>query len=251
MKKVAVAVVLLSLSIAAVAWVADPPAEAGEYWPQWRGPNANGVASHSNPPLEWSETRNIRWKVAIPGEGYSTPIIWRDTIFLLSAISAGDKVASRQALTDWQRSGEKVFKDQSYVKGERRQQFVLLALDRATGKKKWQRVLHEEIPHEGIHPTNTWASASPVTDGEKVWAFFGSRGLYCVDFDGNLLWKKDLGEMQTRNGWGEGASPALHGDVLVVVWDHEGESFIVAFNKNDGKELWRQPRDEPPPGLPL
>src|SRR5205085_11867402 len=105
-------------------------------------------------------------------------------------------------------------------------------------------VVRDEIPHEGHHPDHDFASASPVTDGHTVFAFFGSRGLHALDFEGNLKWQKDLGRMQTKMGFGEGSSPALFGNTLVVNWDHEGEDFIAAFNKTTGQEIWRQPREE-------
>jgi len=122
---------------------------------------------------------------------------------------------------------------------------VLLSIDRETGKTQWQKVLEEVVPHEGHHPTDgTFASASPVTDGQSVYAFFGSRGLYCCDLQGNVKWKKNFGQMKIKMGFGEGSSPVLFGDTLVVNWDHEGEDFIVALNKVTGQELWRQPRTE-------
>jgi outer membrane protein assembly factor BamB len=123
-------------------------------------------------------------------------------------------------------------------------QFALMCIDRATGKTVWQKALREELPHEGHHRDHGFSSHSPVTDGTHVYAWFGSRGLHCVDFEGNIKWSKDLGKMQTRNSFGEGSSPALSGDTIVVNWDHEGEDFVAAFNKKDGKEIWRQPRDE-------
>lgn len=124
-------------------------------------------------------------------------------------------------------------------------QFVALCLDRADGKVLWQKTLREEVPHEGHHPQDgTFASGSPIVDGESLFAFFGSRGLYRLDLSGNVLWSKDLGKMQIKNSFGEGASPALAGKSLVVCWDHEGDDFIAAFDKETGKELWRQPREE-------
>jgi outer membrane protein assembly factor BamB len=100
------------------------------------------------------------------------------------------------------------------------------------------------VPHEGHHQDHGFASASPVTDGEHVLAYFGSRGLYCYDLEGNLKWEKDFGDMQTRNGFGEGSSPALHGNTVVAYWDHEGDDFIIALDKRNGNELWRKPRNE-------
>jgi len=125
-----------------------------------------------------------------------------------------------------------------------RLRFVVLALDRRDGSVVWERTAVAEPPHEGRHGTGSWASASAVTDGEVVCAFFGSRGVYCYDLDGERLWGRDLGDMRIRMGFGEGASPALHGDSLVVVWDHEGQSFITALDKRTGEERWRTDRDE-------
>ena len=124
------------------------------------------------------------------------------------------------------------------------QQFVVLALDRRDGSVVWERVTGEAVPHEGRHETGTWASPSAVTDGEVLCAFFGSRGLYCYDLDGRSLWDTDLGDMRIRMSFGEGASPVLYKDLLIVLWDHEGDSFIAAFDKHTGRERWRTPRDE-------
>ncbi|MFC1719194.1 PQQ-binding-like beta-propeller repeat protein, partial [Candidatus Poribacteria bacterium] len=112
------------------------------------------------------------------------------------------------------------------------------------GSILWQKTVREELPHEGTHAEGSWASGSPVTDGEHVYAFFGSRGLYCFDMQGNLIWEKDLGDMKIKMSFGEGSSPVLHGDILVVNWDHEGQSFIVALDKKTGEELWKVDRDE-------
>ena len=119
-----------------------------------------------------------------------------------------------------------------------------MAFDRKTGRRVWEHTVREEVPHEGSHRDASLASGSPVTDGEHLVANFGSRGLYCFDAQGKLIWEKNLGDMRTRHGFGEGGSPALHGNTLVVNWDHEGESFIVALDKRTGRELWRKPRDE-------
>jgi outer membrane protein assembly factor BamB len=123
-------------------------------------------------------------------------------------------------------------------------QFALLCLDRQNGRTLWQKVAREELPHEGHHPEHGFASHSPVTDGQRVFAYFGSRGVHCYDLQGNLNWSKDLGRMRTKNSFGEGSSPALLGQTLVVNWDHEGEDFVVALDAATGQELWRQPRDE-------
>jgi outer membrane protein assembly factor BamB len=126
-----------------------------------------------------------------------------------------------------------------------RYRFVLIALDRASGETVWQKVLREEVPHEGSHEDGSLAPASPLTDGDHIIAYFGSRGLYCLSMGGDLVWEQDLGDMKTRNGFGEGSTPALYRDTLIVNWDHEADSFIVALDKKTGRELWRRSRDEP------
>lgn len=123
-------------------------------------------------------------------------------------------------------------------------QFVVMCLDRNTGKPIWQEVATEAIPHEGHHGTASFASSTPVTDGKNLYVSFGSRGVYSYDMDGKLRWKKDLGIMRTRNMFGEGSSPALYGDTVVINWDHEGQSFITALDANTGQEKWKVDRDE-------
>jgi outer membrane protein assembly factor BamB len=208
-----------TVSVLVLLAVRLPAAEGDKFWPQWRGPLLTGAALHGDPPVEWSEGKNVKWKVEIPGKGSATPVIWGDTIFVLTAVPAD--------------GGERA-----------KQRFTVLAIGRKDGKVLWQRVVREEVPHEGTHATNTWASASALTDGQLVYAFFGSRGLYALDMKGGAKWEKDLGDMTIKLGFGEAASPALHGDRLVVNWDHEGQSFIVALDKRTGQELWRTPRDE-------
>jgi outer membrane protein assembly factor BamB len=213
-------------------------AESANYeanWPQWRGPLNNGVAPKASPPLSWSPTENVRWMLRIPGEGASTPVIWGDQVFILAAYPANDP----QAGAGKAEKGAKSIRVPTDA-----YRFVLLCLDRASGKVRWEQVCREEVPHEGHHPTSTYASSSPITDGEHVIAFFGSRGLHCYDLAGNLKWQKDLGRQTTKLAFGEGATPALHGNTIVVTWDHDREAFIVAFDKRTGAELWRRPRDE-------
>jgi outer membrane protein assembly factor BamB len=229
--------------------------EAMRYWPQWRGPLATGAAPLADPPLEWSETKNVKWKVKLPGLGDSTPIVWGDRVFILSAVPTGKKSGTKTSDAATPSGENPPPREGSPGRGGGRggfgsqtpteaYQFVVLCLDRKTGKTLWQKVAREEVPHEGHQQSNTYASASPVTDGQLVFAFFGSRGLYCYDMDGNLNWQKDFGPMRTKNGFGEGASPALYGDMVIINWDHEGDDFIVALDKRTGKELWRTPRDE-------
>lgn len=188
-----------------------------EQWPQMRGPNGDGNSPKGNPPVEWSETKNLRWKVEIPGSGSATPIVWGDRLYVLTAIDTGKASVL---------------------------QFVVLCLDRKTGKEIWRRTAADAAPHEGTHATHGYASASPATDGTLLYASFGSRGIYCYDLEGTLKWKKDLGRMKIKMGFGEAASPALHGGSLIVNWDHEAGSFIVGLDAKTGEEKWRMPREE-------
>jgi outer membrane protein assembly factor BamB len=204
-----------------------------------------GAAPAGNPPVEWSESKNVKWKIEIPGKGSSTPVIWGDKIFVLTAVPTGEAVAPAAqpepgGAGQGQRRGPPRGPQPTHV-----QQFTVLAISRATGKTLWQSVVHEELPHEGHHPTNTWASHSAITDGQNVYAFFGSRGMYCLGMNGKKKWAVQLGRQSTRNGFGEGSTPALYRDRLIVLWDHEGEDFIAAFDKKTGKELWRTAREEP------
>ncbi len=209
-------------------------AAAQDYWPQWRGPPGTGVAPNPRPPGGRSETKHIRWKKVLPGRGHSTPIIWGERIFLTTAIPYGEAVKPR-----FTRPGA-----HDNLALTQPQEFAVLAVNRKDGKILWQQTVHKEVPHEAGHVTGSVASASPVTDGERVFAFFGSRGLYCLDTNGKLLWKKNLGEMHTKHGHGEGSSPALHGDTLIVNWDHEDQSFVVALDKGTGNQRWRVARAE-------
>jgi outer membrane protein assembly factor BamB len=225
---------LLLTLIFALCFELFPAAQSAGNWPMWRGPLATGVAPKADPPVQWSETQNVKWKVEIPGRGSASPVVWGDRIFLLTAIPAGVPA-------------EETHKPRGGFNPRTAHQFKVLAINRADGKVVWERTAREEVPHEASHQDNgTWASASAVTDGEHVIASFESRGIYCYDMNGTLVWQKDLGDKKMRNEFGEGSTPALHGNTLVVVWDHfvPGESFLVALDKRTGKELWRVKRDE-------
>ena len=210
-----------------------------DYWPQWRGPLATGVALLADPPLEWSEQQNIRWKSTVPGKGHASPVIWGEQIFVLAAVPNGDPPPQKESKSDgggrqWMRG----------ISPEIPQDFTVFSYARKDGSIRWQKTLRTELPHEGTHGDGTWASNSAVTDGEHLYAYFGSRGLYCLDMTGELIWEIDLGDMATRNGFGEGSSPVIHKDTIILLWDHEGPSFIVALDKRSGQEKWRVERDE-------
>lgn len=227
---------LCALRVSAVSVVAASDFEEKrlDNWHQWRGPDATGTAPRGDPPLEWSETENVRWKRAIPGEGSASPIVWGDRIFLLTAIE-----------TDRAEKPTVTFPGQRTTPPGKVYRYAVVCVDRPSGSMRWQRVAAESVPHEGRHGTNTYASGSPVTDGRRVIASFGSRGIFAYDMEGKLLWKRDLGLLRTRLGWGEGTSPSLHGDTVVVNRDQEDQSSIVALDASSGKTRWKMDRDEP------
>ncbi len=215
--------------------------ERDRYWPTWRGPHQSGVSPHGDPPVSWSETENVRWKVELPGRGLASPIVWGDRIFLVSAVAVDEvaygrsrqSAADKQARREWPPAVEPVA-----------QRFIVQARSRKDGSLIWERTAVETTPHEPHYIDSSFASASPVTDGEVLLAHFGSNGLFAFDLEGRPLWSVDLGDMRTRNGFGEGSSPAMHGDRVIVNWDHEDDSFLVALDRRTGKELWRTPRPD-------
>jgi outer membrane protein assembly factor BamB len=233
--------------LATLGWVflltapqADP--ERLNHWPRWRGPLDNGVAPKSDPPVEWSESKNIRWKVELPGSGSATPVVWGEKLFVLTAVDTGKKPAGAPDLPPAPPPPNSFGMSTSAPSTLHR--FEILCLDRGTGRTLWRKTAAEAVPHEGVHKTHGYASASPATDGKILIASFGSRGVFCTDLDGNQKWARDLGKMKIKVGFGEGISPVLHGDSVVLNWDHEGGSFIVRLDAATGEEKWRQARDE-------
>lgn len=263
---------LLGLSLLSSAWATDPSIN----WPNWRGLNNTGAATDARPPLEWSTTKNVRWKVEIPGKGSSTPIVYGDQIFILTAIRTDklkEGVTKEQAAeaekkdagssTANQPTGSGVAPAASSPNtqqppngpggGVRRAppaepvhfyRFVVLSYNRNTGEKLWERTVTEQVPHEAGHNTNNFASSSPTTDGNLLYVSFGSRGIYALDLKGNIVWNKDIGKMETRNQFGEGVSPTVFRNRLIVPWDQERDSFLLALDAKDGSVQWRVDRDE-------
>lgn len=190
-------------------------------WPHWRGPTSTGMA-RGDAPLSWSDADRVAWKAAIPGRGVSSPVIWGNRVFVTTAVPTTPSTDPR-ALVE--------------------HRFLVLCLDRQTGKQLWQHEARVATPHESYHfQYGSFASISPVTDGTHLIAYFGSRGLYAYTLDGQLAWQKDLGQLRMYQTFGEGAWPTIVGNRLLIVFDHEGESFLIAFDKSTGKELWRVPR---------
>jgi len=238
MMKKAISMNLIILA-AGLFLAAQNPVGYEKNWHQWRGPQMTGVSPDGGPAIEWSETKNVSWKIEIPGKGHATPIIWGDQIFVLTAVDTG-----KPGQKGSQESSAPQSRGMPNTRSGNIHNFVILSVDRNSGRILWQRTVNEEVPQEGTHEFGSWASNSPVTDGEHVYAYFGSRGLFCLDMKGNLVWERDFGQMNKRMDFGEGSSPALYGDRIVVNWDHEGQSFIVALDKRSGKDLWKVDRDE-------
>ncbi|PAY18004.1 hypothetical protein CKO51_18545 [Rhodopirellula sp. SM50] len=210
-----------------------------ENWHQWRGPEATGVSRTADPPVQWSEDKHVKWKIAIDGRGTSTPIVWNDKVFLLTAIDTGVKDTSIPDPKDQPKTN---FFD---IKRPNTQHaFVVLCLDRESGRELWRQTAITKIPHDGAHNDNDFASASPTTDGKHLYCWFGSAGLYCYDLDGKKRWERDLGEAKVGSSLGEGCSPVLHDGKLVIVRDHAGQSSIEVLDAKTGDTLWQRERDE-------
>ncbi len=209
--------------------------EANEFWPSWRGPFGTGVSPNGHPPTTWSETSNVRWKVELQGKGLSTPIVWKEHVFITTAVSIGDELKPLKRPSPGAHDNDSALHKLRYL---------VLAYNRKDGTLAWKKNVLESQPSESTHTTGSWASPSIVTDGQHLLVSFGSQGIFCLEMEGDLVWKKDLGEMSIKHGHGEGSSLALSGDRVIANWDHEGESFVVALDKLTGDEAWRVARDE-------
>ena len=209
-------------------------AAARPEWPQWRGPFNTGMAE-GDAPLEW-DADDVRWQIAIPGRGHSTPVIAGRRMFLTTAIPTGKGTPPTTA----GRAG-------GGADAGLEHRFEVLAVDRVDGKLLWQRTAAVATPHEGYHRVyGSFASNSPVTDGTRVFAFFGSRGLYAYDLDGEPLWQKDFGvQMRMDMAFGEGTPLTLHQDRLLLHFDHLDTGFLVMLDPATGREIWRTKRTEP------
>jgi outer membrane protein assembly factor BamB len=194
--------------------------------------------ARGNPPVEWGDTKNVAWRVPVPGRGYSSPVVWGDKIFLTTAVPTEGAVTPAESQQPAQGPGGGAGAGQEH-------KFLVLCLNRHTGKVLWERVAKVAVPHEGYHRKyGSFASNSPAIDGSHVYAFFGSRGLYCYDLSGKLVWGKQFSPMRMRLGFGEGVAPVLDGDSLYLKFDQEQGSYLLALDKRTGKELWRVQREE-------
>lgn len=216
----------------AVMLILIPADAADENWPQFRGPKSTGVVEDPSLPDSWSETENVIWKSEIPGLGWSSPIVWGDRIFLTSVISAAEIEKPKKGL---------------YFGGERglpkdEHRWMVYCIDWKSGKIRWEREIHRGSPLATRHLKNSYASETPVTDGERVYALFGNLGLFCFDMNGKPLWNHKYEPRKTRFGWGTAASPVVYKDRLYVLNDNDEASFFAAYDKKSGRELWRVER---------
>lgn len=221
---------LLFLIATSLALHADEP-----NWPQFRGADARGVSMNANLPDRWSESENVEWKTEIPGRGWSSPVVWADRVFLTTVINHGEAEEPKKGL---------------YFGGNRPEvpktehEWKVLCLDLASGKVRWEMTVRRGPPQTAIHLKNSFASETPATDGERVYACFGNVGLFCFDLDGKEVWKHPLEPRQTRFAWGTAASPVVFGERLYYVCDNDEQSYLLALDKRTGKEIWRTSRDE-------
>lgn len=226
-------VVTISILLVLLARV---PGLAQENWPRFRGAGARGVGDSPTLPLVWDRETNVAWRTEIPGRGWSSPVVWRNRIFVTTAVSEGPLEPPKKGL---------------YFGGNRseppphRQHWQVICLDWNDGHVLWNKEVKSEAPTTPVHIKNSYASETPVTDGERVYALFGTFGLFCLDLAGDVVWSQPLQPREMANDWGTAASPVLHGDRVYLVSDNEEASFVATFDKHTGREVWRVARDEP------
>ena len=227
---------LCTISFALVILACAVKGRAGDgNWTQFRGPGARGVADGAKFPDQWSAAENVAWKTDLPGRGWSSPVVWGGRVFLTTVVSRGAMEPPKKGL---------------YMGGNRPQpstsihEWWVYCLDLETGKERWKEKVHEGLPPSPIHVKNSYASETPVTDGERVYCYFGNVGVFTFDLDGKRLWEKQFEPRKMRFGWGTAASPVLHGDRLYIVNDNEEQSCLLALDKRSGHEIWRVTRDE-------
>jgi outer membrane protein assembly factor BamB len=210
-------------------------AAAADNWPQFRGPGSRGIGEGATLPDTWSATENVVWKAEIPGRGWSSPVVWGDKVFLTTVVNEGQDEPAKKGL---------------YLGGDRKtppgttHRWLVYCLDFKTGNVVWERKVHEGVPPASRHIKNSYASETPCTDGERLYAYFGNVGLFCLDLDGKELWSRKWGSFPTQNGWGTAASPVVHKGRVYVVNDNQEKSFLTALDARTGEPVWKVDRDE-------
>ncbi|HVQ39836.1 MAG TPA: PQQ-binding-like beta-propeller repeat protein, partial [Pyrinomonadaceae bacterium] len=232
---------VISILVALTLLNSTAGASGSANWPQWRGPDGQGVSAETGLPTEWTGTTNVKWKTAIAGRGHSSPIVWGKKIFLTTALD-GEAIAGRTAGVSHKMADGSTFVHPDAVGADLKHTFKVVCLDRETGKIVWERVAYEGPVQDSRHKKASFASSTPATDGKYVFAFFGSEGLYAYDFKGKQIWKQNMGTLGTASV-GYGVSPILYGNLVIMQCDESGmKSFIAAFDKKTGKEVWRVAR---------
>ena len=229
---------MLKILQSLVLWTAITPLGAAENWPQFRGPGVRGVAGDADLPHRWSATDNVAWKTALPGRGWSSPIVWGNRVFLTTVIGEDASNPPKGKV-----EGGKAFPEHRQPTVSERQ-WEVLCLDLLSGKVLWERVVHRSPPPAPTHVKNSYATETPIADGERVYACFGNVAVFCLDFEGRPLWSKAIRPCRMQYDAGTAASPVLHADRLYLVNDNEEQSYLLALDKCTGKEAWRIPRDE-------
>ena len=212
------------------------PVDFAANWPEWRGLYNTGANPAGNPPVEFSETKNVKWKIEVPGKGHATPIVWGNQLIIQTAVPTDIAVMKSNDAAP--------ANPMSPNQTDLVHQFKVISFDKNSGKINWETVVAKELPIERTHELGSWASNSPLTDGENIFAFFGSRGLYCLDLKGNVKWKRNFGQMDIVASFGEGSTPAISRDKIFIQWDHQGKSGMFALNKKDGTDAWKVDREE-------
>lgn len=238
MKKPIFQIAVLSVSLFLFSNIVQSQPKSADFvtnWPEWRGIYNTGSVIGGTTPVEFSETKNVKWKVEIPGKGNATPIVWGNQIIVQTAVPTDKKVEKTTATPA---------NPMSPTQTDFIHQFKVISLDKNSGKINWQTIVTEELPQERTHELGSWASNSPITDGENIYAFFGSRGLYCLDMKGAVKWKRNFGQMDIVASFGEGSSPAISKDKIFIQWDHQGKSCMYALNKKTGEDVWKIDREE-------
>jgi hypothetical protein len=210
------------------------PAWAQDNWPQFRGADAMGSSTNANLPDHWSDTENVAWKIDIKGRGWSSPIVWGDKIFLTTCINQGETEEPKKGL---------YFGGERAKPPESQHDWKVMCLDLKSGGVLWERTAHTGVPATTIHIKNSYASETPVTDGQRVYAYFGNVGVFCSDLDGKPLWSKTIEPHKMRFGWGTAASPVVYEDRVYIVNDNDEDSYLLALDARTGEEQFRVPRE--------
>jgi len=210
------------------------PCFGNDNWPQFRGSKGDNISTESNLPIEWGNDMNIQWKQKIPGKGWSSPIVWGDKVFVTTSLK--DKTDSDLEYTE--------NSDDRRTQPVDDYRFEIYCLNKNNGDLIWKEVAYLGKPGIVTHKDNTYASETPVTDGTYLYAYFGMTGLFCYDLEGNRVWEKNLGAFPMESNWGTSSSPILYNDLLILQFDNEENSQILALDKKTGEEKWRTKRDE-------